>query len=292
MNLFFLRLAIYLVFLAGMVPTALIQSYEIYKNDTINRIDHNNKKHDYWIFFLKTDKSKIEKEGNYSNNRKKGVWKTYYSDGKLKSEITYANNRPNGYAKIYYRNGKLSEEGVWKGTKWVGKYKYYHENGKKAYEWSFDEKGKRSGKQKYYYASGKLRIEGDWRDGKENGMIKEYYEEGGVKSEKLFAAGEFNANSSKFFAEKKVTVEDIPDDTNATISREHITKENQNKKYQAFNGNGQHKLYNAFKKIDREGLFKNGKLVNGKRYYYSADGKLVKTVIYENQRLVKTIRNK
>ncbi|RLD83298.1 MAG: hypothetical protein DRJ07_06910 [Bacteroidetes bacterium] len=292
MNLSFGRLVGFIIFFIGLVPIVVGQSYKIYNNDTINRMDKNKRKNGFWIYFSKKDESKIEKEGNFVNNRKRGIWKTYYPNGVLKSEITYVNSRPNGYAKIYYKNGKLSEEGIWKGTKWVGKYNYYHENGKKAYEWSFNDKGKRSGVQKYYYESGKLRIEGDWQEGKENGVIKEYYEEGGVKSEKLFAAGEFNAGSSKFFAEKKVTVDDIPDDTNATISKEHITKENNNKEYQVFDGNGQHKLYNAFKKIDREGEFKNGKLMNGKRYYYNSDGKLIKTVLYENGRVVKTIRNK
>lgn len=290
MNSIFIKLVAFIIIFIGLGHLGVAQSHKIYNNDTINRIDENNRKYGYWIYFLKNDKSKIEKEGEYLNNRKNGIWKTYYPNGVLKSEITYVNNRPNGYAKIYYENGKLSEEGIWKGTKWVGSYNYYYENGKKAYEWSFNDKGKRSGVQKYYYESGKLRIEGDWKEGKENGVIKEYYEEGGVKSEKLFASGEFNVNSSKFFAEKKVTIDDIPDDTNATISKEHIKTENKDNTYKAFSGNGQHKLYNAFKKVDREGEFQNGKLINGKRYYYNSDGKIIKTVIYENGRIVKTIR--
>ncbi len=279
-----------LLFLVLLVQIPLIgQSKPVVDWDTINRVDENNRKFGYWIYFADGDSSKIEKEGNYLNNRKNGVWKTYYPNGVLKSEITYVNNRPNGYARIYYKNGKLSEEGVWKGTKWVGKYNYYYENGNKAYEWSFNENGKRSGKQKYYYESGKIRIEGDWQDGKENGVIKEYYEDGGVKSEKIFAAGSFNASSSKFYAEKKVTVEYIPDDTNATVSKEHVTQTNTT--YQAFTGNGYHKLYNAHQKIDREGEFRNGRLIKGKKYYYTSTGKLIKTVIYEDGRIVKTIRN-
>ena len=258
--------------------------------DTINRVDENNRKYGYWIYFLNGDSSHIEKEGAYQNNRKTGIWKTYYPSGVLKSEITYQNNRPNGYARIYYKNGKISEEGIWKGTKWVGNYTYYYENGNKAYEWSFNENGQRTGPQKYYYENGKLRIEGDWKNGKENGVIKEYYRGGGVKSEKIFAAGSFNASSSKFYAEKKVTIEDIPDDTNATISKEHVTN-TKTTTYQAFTGNGMHKLYNAFQKIDREGEFRNGKLISGKRYYYSSDGKLIKTVFYENGRIIKTLRN-
>lgn len=267
------------------------QSFKIYQNDTINRIGEDKKKFGNWIYFFKNNPEMIEKEGVFESNRKTGVWKTYYENGKLKSEITYKNNRPNGYAKIYYENGNISEEGIWKGTKWVGDYKFYHENGKKAYEWKFNESGKRTGEQKYFYEDGSLRIKGDWIDGKENGVITEYYENGNVKSEKHFAAGEFNESSSKFFAEKKVSVEDIPDDTNATISKKHIEETNQENTYKAFDGNGYHKLFNAYKKVDREGEFKNGKLIDGKRYYYNADGILIKTIVYKDGRVEEVIRN-
>jgi len=284
------RIIITTLFLFGFISLVIGQSFKIHNNDTINLVDANNKKQGKWIYFFKSKPTLIEKEGVYKDNRKKGVWKTRYLNGNLKSEITYKNNRPDGYAKIYYENGKVSEEGIWRGTKWVGKYNFYHENGKKAYEWSFNESGKRSGIQKYYYKDGKLRIKGDWIDGKENGVITEYYADGNVKSEKHFASGQFKAVSSKFYAEKKVSVEDIPDDTNATISKEHIEKNNNQNSYQAFNGNGHHKLYNAFKKVDREGEFRNGKLMDGKRYYYNSEGILIKTIVYKKGRVAEVIK--
>ena len=121
------------------------QSYEIYKNDTVNRTGKDGKKYGRWISYFDNNKARVERDGSYENNRKTGIWKTYYENGNLKSEITYVNNKADGYARIYYENGKISEEGIWKGTKWVGKYLYYHENGNKAYEWSFNENGKRTG---------------------------------------------------------------------------------------------------------------------------------------------------
>jgi len=259
----------------------LSQTFEIYQSDTINKTDALNKKQDRWITFHPGNTSKIEKEGFYENNRKTGLWKTYYLNGNLKSEITYKNNLPEGFAKFYYENGKPSEEGMWKGTMWVGSYNYYHENGNKAYEWNFNDNGKRTGVQKYYYENGQLLIKGDWADGKENGTITEYYENGTIKSEKVFASGQINSETSKFYAVKKVSVEDIPDDTNTTVSlnqNETNSTVNANK---TFDGNGFHKLYNAFKKLDREGEFKNGQLLNGKRYYYNSDGVLLKTAVYK-----------
>jgi antitoxin component YwqK of YwqJK toxin-antitoxin module len=284
------KAVVVILILIGLFQFSFGQSVEIYENDTINKVDENNRKYGKWVIYFKDKPKQIEKEGLYKNNRKTGIWKTYYKNGNLKSEITYKNNRPDGYAKIYYKNGKLSEEGYWKGTKWVGNYNFYHENGNKAYEWSFNEQGKRSGEQKYYYEDGKLRIKGKWVDGKENGVVTEYYADGNVKSEKHYAAGKFNAVSSKFYAEKKVSVEDIPDDTNATISKKDVEANNNQNTYQAFDGNGFHKLYNAYKKVDREGEFRNGKLIDGKRYYYNAEGILVKTVVYKDGRISEIIR--
>ncbi len=266
------------------------QTFQLYKSDTVNQTRADRVKFGKWIYFFKEMPDKIEKEGIYENNRKSGIWKTYYQNGKLKSEITYKDNKPDGYAKIYYENGKVSEEGYWKGTKWVGEYFYYHENGNKAYEWSFNESGKRTGVQKYYHENGKVRISGEWIDGKENGVISEYDTNGNIRSEKAFDAGNIDVASSKFYAQKKVSVDEIPDDTNATVGKKPIeTNDNQNS-YQSFNGNGNFKLYNALKKVDREGEFVGGKLINGKKYYYTTDGVLIKTEVYENGRVTEIIR--
>jgi len=273
----------------GMSQNIISQSFEKYKSDTINKTDASNKKQGKWIIFFSNSKQ-IEQEGFFENDRKTGTWKTYYQPGIIKSEITYKNNQPNGYAKIYYENGKISEEGIWKGTMWVDAYKFYHKNGQIAYEWNFDENGKRTGEQKYYHQNGKLYIKGEWVEGKENGTITEYNENGSIKSEKQFASGQFDVDKSKFYADKKVVVDEIPEDTNATITKVQDEKTNTEITTQAFSGNGFHKLYNVSKQIDREGEFRNGKLMDGKRYYYDGNGKLVKTVIYENGTINKTIK--
>jgi antitoxin component YwqK of YwqJK toxin-antitoxin module len=266
------------------------QTFEIYKFDTVNRSSVDGKKFGRWISFFENETGKIEKDGVYESNRKTGIWKTYYLNGKLKSEITYVNNKADGYAKIYYENGKISEEGIWKGTKWVGQYKYYHENGNRAYEWNFNNEGKRTGEQRYYHESGALMIKGEWADGKENGIITEYDNEGNIKSEKVFTSGSMDAGNSKFYAKKKVSVDEIPDDTNATISKDQvIINENQNN-YQTFDGNGTFKLYNAFKKVEREGEFKSGRLINGKKYYYNSSGVLIKTEVYANGKVTEIIK--
>ncbi|GAB4277955.1 MAG: hypothetical protein Kow0068_01330 [Marinilabiliales bacterium] len=252
--------------------------------DTLNRVDENNMKQGYWVIYDETNTYKVE-EGRYQNNRKVGVWKGYYPNGNIKHEITFVNGRADGYAKFYYEDGKVSEEGIWKGNKWVGDYKYYHPNGKPAYEWKFNENGKRTGEQKYYYDNGNLMIEGNWDNGKEKGLIKEYYADGSLKSEKYFNDGKLDTNQVRIYKKdnNSNTTNNNSNDNNYKIIRENNNNSDTPVGY--FNGTGNHTTYKIVagqKKVDREGYFQDGKLINGKKYTYDSNGKLVKTTIYQN----------
>lgn len=244
------------------------QSFQLYKGDTINRKDVNNKKQGHWIIFDQS-KTVVQEEGEFKDNRRTGVWKKYYSSGKPKHEITYKNGKADGYAKFYYENGNVSEEGIWKMNKWVGEYKYYFENGNMSYLWQYNENGKRTGQQKYFYENGNVMIEGEWTEGKESGVIKEYYENGALKSEKNFAEGVLEEGSVKTYEPKIV-----------------VKQSASNKDVGVFDGNGYHKTYNLQGLPDREGVFKGGKFMDGKRYYYNSEGKLIKTEFYRNGQVV------
>ncbi len=253
------------------------QNFKILNGDTINRIDNNNLKQGLWISFNEDTGKKID-EGIYKNGKKSGIWKKYYKSGTIKSEITYLNNIPTGYAKFYYANGNVSEEGIWKINKWTGNYKYYFENGKLSYDWNYNSSGKRTGDQKYYHENGNLMIEGDWANGKEAGALKEYYVDGSLKSEKSFADGKLDETSVKHYKKQE---------TKAIVTK----KEKSIESVKLFTGNGYYKLNNKNKKVDREGEFLNGRLVDGKRYFYNSNGELIKTSIYKNGKLIRNIDN-
>lgn len=244
-----------------------------YKNVS-HYLETHSSKEGYFIFLSSSNTKK--KEGNYVNNNKEGIWKKYFNSGKIESEITYVADKADGYAKIYYENGNLSEEGIWKGDKWVGEYKYYFQNGNTAYEWNYNEQGKRTGSQKYFYENGFLMIEGDWQNGKESGAIKEYYEDGSLKSEKTFADGKldetkivtYRPQEKPVFTKPTVvtrTVADIPED-----------------QLKAFDGNGYYKTINKWRKTEYEGVWKGGKFMDGERHIYDEEGKYVVTLIFRN----------
>lgn len=272
------------IFILLISTEGLLCGQKVYQGETINVTDTEGKKQGKWIFF--DNAGKKTDEGEYIDNKKEGVWKGYYPSGQLKHEITFDANRPNGPAKFYYEDGIVSEEGVWRINKWVGDYKYYHENGNLAYDWKYNEMGKRTGEQKYYYSDGSMMYKGSWDNGKKQGRLTEFYPDGSIKSEMDFAEGILNVATIKEYevAQKPATRQIAP-------KTQTVSPNAGNEKMGVFNGTGYYKTYNEHKKIDREGNFVNGKLVKGKRFFYDDDGKLIKTLIYEDGKVVESIEN-
>ena len=254
------------------------------QNDTLNQTDADGKPHGYWIINENNVKSE---EGRFEHGIRIGIWKAYYPTGKPKSQITYQAGKPNGYAKFYYENGNISEEGIWKENKWIGDYKYYHPNGNPAYEWKYSDSGKRTGVQKYYHENGKIMIEGEWKEGKENGTIKEYDKDGKLIAEKTYNDGQIDAASVKVYTPaNNITTEQKQEEVKVIQE-----VKPQNTEISVFDGNGFHKTYHKDGKVDREGEWKNGRLIDGKKYFYDESGKLIKTTIYKNGSVVNIIYN-
>ncbi|NOZ34245.1 MAG: toxin-antitoxin system YwqK family antitoxin [Chlorobi bacterium] len=263
------------------------QSFEIFKGDTVNVIDKNNFKQGYWIEHRPFSEKKIQ-AGNYIDGKKEGVWKAWYPSGKLKSEITYKYGEKYGKAKILFENGNTAEEGVWLKDKWVNKYKAYYQNGKLSYVWNYNEFGTRSGYQRYYYENGNIKIEGKWIDGKENGVIREYYPDGSLRSEKIFKDGKTGKDSITIYEIKEKIISEIgKSDTIQDTIKLHFSEPDS---LEIFEGDGQHIFYNKFKQKEKEGLFKNGYLIDGKQYFFDNTGKLIQTAIYKDGKIVTVIK--
>lgn len=296
-----------------LISSAFAQTFDMEGKDTINQMDVNNLRQGKWVVKNSTKKlpgyrdDQTVEEGKYRDSKKTGIWKAYFPTGKTKSEITYENNRPKGYAKFYHENGQLAEEGIWENNKWVGEYKMYYENGQLFYDWKYSTDGKREGEQKYFHDNGYTMIEGNWQEGKENGTQKEFYYSGALKTTKEFNGGKMDEASIKNVedsgkpdpnnkrkltikapAEVKVEkiVEKVPEKVVEKVEPI-VVKEPVVVKSASLVENGQNKLYNKNKQVEQEGMFKNYKLWDGKRYFYDGE-KLVRTQTYKNGGVVKT----
>lgn len=98
------------------------------------------------------------------DNKKTGVWRTYYDNGSVKTEANYKDGVLNGVYKEYKPNGELRLI-----TKYVdGK---EDEEAKKALNITYYRK---------YYDNGKIHMFGLLKDGKKNGIVREYDREGNI----------------------------------------------------------------------------------------------------------------
>ncbi len=139
----------YILFFSLFSSIGFGQSYLLYRSDTINRIDRDNKKQGNWIEFSKSPKCNADgivlEKGAYLNNHKTGVWDVFYCNGVLKTKLPFVHGRPDGEVSIYYENGNLHETGIWKNNKWVGKYKEYDTSGKYIRMQELDSLGRKEG---------------------------------------------------------------------------------------------------------------------------------------------------
>lgn len=276
-----------------MVHKGFTQSFELLGRDTINRTDKLGKKQGKWIIRGKDKPGKCYRPdqtvaiGEYKDNRRVGVWIEYYCSGKIKTRITFLNGRPEGYAWMYHENGKIHEEGLWRNNRWVGEYKLYYPNGQIQHAFLYTTAGKREGMQKYYYENGQLAVEGYFVNGKESGLFKEYHENGELKSERVYNNGEVNPTSVREYAPTKPLPpkEELPASPVVVVAPDETPNEAViTKGVRVLNG--RYTLYNRSRQIAKEGVFKDNVLVDGKTYYYDANGLLQRIAVYKNRRYV------
>ena len=122
-------------------------------------------------------------------------------------------------------------------------------------------------------------------DGKESGEMKRWFPNGDIKESKVYNNGVVDEASIKVFEPKKapVVVEEIPDvPVKVTVAPAKTEKTN----ISVFKANGRNTLYNRNMQISQSGIFKNGKLKDGKWYRYSKDGILEKIEMYKSGKYI------
>lgn len=183
-------------------------------------------------------------EGNYKEGEKDGEWREYTPEGTLNQTMTYVKGVASGPVTTYYDDGTVMERGIWRRDHWEETYVRNHPNGTKACALIYNADGKRQGKQLYYRANGTLLYEGDWDNGKLQGELSRFDEQG----KKIAAPGE------------------EPPALEA----------------QEFKRTGELTIFNNKGQREQRGTFKEGKLVNGQKFFYDAAGRLIRTEIWRN----------
>lgn len=246
----------------------LVLTFAVYINvGGQNSLDASGQKTGKWQYFNK--EGQLTEEGEYRSGKKEGIWKAFYPDGTIKYEITFKDGVANGPAKFYFPDGSLWEEGTWKEAFWVGDYRLYHPGGKPAYEFHYNDWGKREGEQKYYYADGTIKFRGKWQDGAIDGKVEVYDSSGKLQAIRNYENGSFESTDTK----PSVLPESNEREPDRIVS--------------PFHGTGYHTAYRLDGRIYQKGYYREGILYDGEEFIYDSSGVLRQIRVYENGKLVR-----
>jgi antitoxin component YwqK of YwqJK toxin-antitoxin module len=255
--------------------------------DTINRTNEAGRKQGWWRTTAPVpDKpgypdGALVEEGRYDNNKRVGLWRRYWPNGRLMSEISYQNGRPRGEYRTYYPSGKTEEQGTWDLDRNTGRFQRYHPNGKLAQDFVFNAYGQRDGEQKYYHENGQLAVQVEVREGREEGTLERYTTTGELQQVAEFNNGVINPANSRYVRSVPKAAE-VKADPSAPAAPAVTTAETTNA--MAFRADGHNTLYDAQMRISQQGQYRNGRLLDGRRYLYDENGLLVRIMVYKGGR--------
>ncbi len=120
-------------------------------------------------------------EGNITDNKLNGIWRTYYPSGNLQSTVNYKDGLVDGDAYFYYDNDKNTKmaEIQYSDDLIDGVYMEYYENGAQKALLHYEE-GVLNGEAEYYYRTGRTKIKGKYKNGRKKGKWYFYDEKGNL----------------------------------------------------------------------------------------------------------------
>lgn len=239
---------------------------------------------------------KLNGEGKYINQSKDSLWKYYDVNEVLVREEVYKNGVKNGVERNYYSNGKLSHEINWSKGLEHGSWKEYYESGALKFEKNFVS-GKESGPVTIYNVDSKVSITGKYLNGMRDGSWQYYNEDGTVKWQELYDKGKLIKTKKENGSFTEYYENNIPkEEAEYRGGIRHGTyKEYYNAgewKKRPFaddkdgTAKGEEEQYLEGQKLKMKGKYVNG-LLDGKLTYYSENGDVEKTEVYDKGKLLR-----
>lgn len=87
-------------------------------------------KNGYFSYYTSNGKRYLG--GEYIQNKKSGLWQTWYPSGNPKDSVFFVNDLASGPCSIHFENGNPEGTGQYEAGKVFGNWIWYHENGKPA----------------------------------------------------------------------------------------------------------------------------------------------------------------
>lgn len=251
---------------------------------------------------IKTERNtdgSIKSKGAYQAGKKIGIHSYYGKGAKIDSALQYTENgiisgkgqidsleNKQGIWEEYDSLGHVAAKGNYKNGQQQGKWTFYNAQGKRIQKGSYS-RGKPQGIWQWFYSDGSLRREEDYLRGFAEGASVEYDELGNIIAEGDFLEGE--RNNEWFFKVGNITIKGKYDYglrdgdwqyfyTDSTLKYEG--------KFIQDELTGWHLSYYPNGKLKSEEYYIMGRREKAWRYY-SPDGILEKTILYNNDKLVK-----
>jgi antitoxin component YwqK of YwqJK toxin-antitoxin module len=256
-------------------------------SDTTNQVDAQGLKQGWWrVSGPVPDKpeysaTNLYEEGRYADNKRTGVWKRYWPNGRKLSEITYVKGLPKGAYTTYYADGTTEEQGSWDLDRNTGGFKRWYSNGNLMQDFAFDQNGTRTGQQKYYHENGSLEVSVIVQEGREEGTLKRYYPNGDLQETSVFHGGDVDPRSFRNY-QPKSAVAPAPLPADAKQAPVKAATEQPNSEF--FKADGWNTLYDSQHRLAQQGNYRQGRLWEGKVYKYDRNGILRRIEMYANGR--------
>ena len=106
------------------LPDGLLTEYDK-EGNVITQGDYlEGKREGHWIYQVGDSKD----EGEYVDDMRNGLWKSYYAEGNIRFEGRYVDDNPNGEHTWYWDNGKIKKQGKYVMGRKTGDWKKFDEN--------------------------------------------------------------------------------------------------------------------------------------------------------------------
>lgn len=275
----------FLIFMSSGLALASIDP-DNEQNGLAGPVDEQGRKQGHWVYLGKhkkrsgyPDESKVE-EGNYKDDRKEGEWINYYISGEIQAKRTFENGVVKGaFVKYDEETGKVTKKGAIDKSKggYQGKLELNYADGTPKARMTFVD-GKEHGESVKYHPNGKPALIYNMSNGVKSGKATYYYPNGDVMREVTYGPdGKATSTVEKERVNPEEKVDVNPDGKKA------VAPTGADLKGKTFKPNDFNKLYDKKTgEIWQDGLFKNGKLWDGKIYIYDEDGLIKKVEVYKN----------
>lgn len=186
--------------------------------------DYNNgEKAGLWKWYNDAGKVKTSVEFNKSDDKRNGVYTSYYLNGSKYEKSSYVDDKVEGKVIYYYSTDTKSTEETWKNDeqdgiktryhlngqkkveytlsegKRVGEYVSYYENGQVFEKYMSNEDGVRAGDYKAFFDNGKPKVVGQYEEGYKKGEWKWYYKSGKLESECVYSEKKKNGTEKTYY---------------------------------------------------------------------------------------------